>query len=408
MTAFWFRLRYRTPQNRFGILFKEALIFFLIFFIGSSNVGIGDGQHTFDVITFGAAGDGKTDDSPAFLKAWQALCGATGGTATLEIPASKTFLLSQVEFVGPCSSTRIDFQVLGKIVAPEANAWSKHDFDCWLCFREVNGLVVDGSGQIDGNGATWWSKALHFHRCDNLKLNGLTHLNSQNNHITVHNCNGVSISNLNITAPANSPNTDGIDISLSTQVLISDTFIGTGDDCIAIKGGASNINVTKVTCGPGHGISIGSLGEKGAADQVEQVHVTDCTFISTQNGARIKTSPGGSGFAREISFEQITLIASGTPIEIDQHYCHGDDHRCPEAGQAVAISGVTYRGFHGTSADEEAVNLDCSNKGCTSITIDNVNITSSVSGQQLQAICRNAHGTATSTVPAISCLKALI
>ncbi|XWS72660.1 hypothetical protein CRYUN_Cryun02cG0059400 [Craigia yunnanensis] len=382
----------------------EALIIFLILCIGSSNLSIGNGQNTFDVVKFGAVGDGKTDDSPAFLKAWQALCGATGEKATLEIAASKTFLLSQVEFVGPCSSNRIDIQILGKIVAPSASAWSKGDSDCWLCFSNVNGLVVDGSGQIDGNGATWWNKALHFHRCDNLKLSGLTHLNSQKNHIGVHNCNGVSISNLHIIAPADSPNTDGIDISSSTQVLISDSFIGTGDDCIAIKGGTSDINVTKVTCGPGHGISIGSLGEGGANDQVQQVHVTDCTFNATQNGARIKTTPGGSGFAREISFEQITLIASRNPIDIDQHYCNGNDHRCPDVGKAVAVSGVTFRGFHGTCAVNKAINLDCSNKGCSGITIDNVNITSCVQGMQLQAICNNAHGRATTTVPVISCL----
>ncbi|XVE97434.1 hypothetical protein REPUB_Repub03eG0019200 [Reevesia pubescens] len=278
--------------------------------------------------------------------------------------------------------------------------------------RNVNSLIVDGSGQIDGNGATWWDKdssckrpaALDFHSCDNLKLSGLTHLNSQKSHIKVHNSNGVSISNLHIIAPADSPNTDGIDISLSTQVLISDSFIGTGDDCIAIKGGSSNISITKITCGPGHGISIGSLGEEGADEKVQQVYVTDCTFNATQNGARIKTSPGGSGYAKDISFQQITLMASRNPIVIDQHYCNGNDHRCPDAGEAVAVSGVTYNGFQGTCADDTAINLDCSKQGCTGITIDNVNITSSVYGQKLQAICNNAHGSATSDVPIVSCL----
>ncbi|XP_021275476.1 probable polygalacturonase At3g15720 [Herrania umbratica] len=379
---------------------------------GSSNLGIGDGQNTLNVLKFGAVGDGKTDDSHAFLTAWQALCGARGRTSTLVIPASKTFLVSHVQFLGPCSSSRVHIQVLGKIVAPEANAWSGRNSDCWLCFMGVHGLVIDGSGEIDGNGETWWNKppscrrptALHFHICDNLKLSGLRHLDSPSNHITIHSCNGVSATNLRITAPADSPNTDGIDIAGSTQVDISDSFIGTGDDCVAIKGGCSNINITKVTCGPGHGISIGSLGQGGANDQVEHVHVRDCTFNGTQNGARIKTIPGGSGFARQISFEQITLIASRNPIYIDQYYCNGKASSCPDVGKATAISGVTYIGFHGTSADDKAINLDCSDQGCTGITIENVNITSSVQGQPLQAICNNAHGRATSTVPVVSCL----
>ncbi|KAK8715217.1 hypothetical protein V6N13_042555 [Hibiscus sabdariffa] len=213
--------------------------------------------------------------------------------------------------------------------------------------------------------------ALHFHLCNNLILSGLTHLNSQKNHITIHSCSGVSISNLHIIAPSDSPNTDGIDISLSTQLLISNTFIGTGED--------------------------------GSNQIVEQVYVTGCTFNGSDNGARIKTTPGGTGFARGVSFEGITLIASGNPIVIDQHYCNGRDHHCQDQEKAVAISGVTFSGFQGTSAVVEAINLDCSKQGCRGITINNVNISSSV-GQDLRAVCNNAHGTTASTVPVVSCL----
>ncbi|KAL5850303.1 hypothetical protein ACOSQ4_008316 [Xanthoceras sorbifolium] len=104
-------------------------------------------------------------------------------------------------------------------------------------------------------------KALHFNKCTNLHLSGTTHLNSPKNHITVSGCNGVTISDIHIsTAPSDSPNTDGIDIGKSTNVIISNSFIGTGDDCDAISGGCSDINITGVACGPGHGISVGSLG----------------------------------------------------------------------------------------------------------------------------------------------------
>ncbi|OMO90842.1 Glycoside hydrolase, family 28 [Corchorus olitorius] len=275
----------------------EALVIFLIaLLIGSSHLDVGEGQsNNFDIVNFGAVGDGKTDDSG----------------------------------------------ILGNVVAPEATAW-KGSTECWLCFREVNGLFLYGSGQINGNGASWWAQgkgtkrptALHFHDCNNLKLDGLTHLNSQNNHIGVHHSNGVSISNLHIYAPGDSPNTDGIDISGSTQVFVSNCFIGTGDDCIAIKGGSSNINITKITCGPGHGISIGSLGEGGKKENVEQVYVRDVIFNATKNGARIKTAPGGSGYARTISFEEITLINTRYPIEIDQHYCNGKAHTCSDKGNS--------------------------------------------------------------------------
>ncbi|OMO90836.1 Glycoside hydrolase, family 28 [Corchorus olitorius] len=348
-----------------------ALVIFLIaLLIGSSHLDVGEGQTTFNIVNFGAVGDGKTDDSG----------------------------------------------ILGNVVAPEANAW-KGSTECWLCFREVNGLFLYGSGQINGNGASWWTQgkgtkrptALHLHACNNLKLDGLTHLNSQMNHIGVYHSNGVSISNLHIYAPGDSPNTDAIDISGSTQVFISNCFIGTGDDCIAIKGGSSNINITKITCGPGHGISIGSLGEDGANEKVEKVYVRDVVFNASKNGARIKTAPGGSGYARTISFEEITLINTRYPIEIDQHYCNGKAHTCSDKGQAVAISDVTYKGIHGTSSDEQAIYLDCSSnsEGCTRITIENVNITLSTlsaNAKTLQVICNNAHGKAINTQPVVSCL----
>nr|QDK56804.1 polygalacturonase [Mangifera indica] len=47
--------------------------------------------------------------------------------------------------------------------------------------------------------------------------------------------------------------------------------------------------------------SVGSLGEHGADDTVEQVHVRECNFTGAKNGARIKTFRGGSGYARDIS-----------------------------------------------------------------------------------------------------------
>ncbi|KAF3603290.1 hypothetical protein F2Q69_00033019 [Brassica cretica] len=99
-----------------------------------------------------------------------------------------------------------------------------------------------------------------------------------------------------------------------------------GDDCIAItgeRGGSSDINITRVACGPGHGISIGSLGKGDIDDTVENVIVRSCSFWGTQNGARIKTWHGGKGLAKNILFENITVTNTKYPIIIDQHYSNG-------------------------------------------------------------------------------------
>lgn len=72
-------------------------------------------------------------------------------------------------------------------------------------------------------------QALHFHECENLILTGLTHINSPRNHISLNACHGSHISELHIIAPDDSPNTDGIDIAESSNVIIQNSKIETGN-----------------------------------------------------------------------------------------------------------------------------------------------------------------------------------
>ncbi|GAU47530.1 hypothetical protein TSUD_94350 [Trifolium subterraneum] len=130
----------------------------------------------------------------------------------------------------------------------------------------------------------------------------------------------------------------------------------TGDDCIAINNGSSFINISDVFCGPGHGISVGSLGKDKKYATVEHVHVKNCTFNGTSNGARIKTFDGGSGYVRNITYEDIILVGVKHPVIIDQFY---DPKYIDNVGQAVEVSDVTYLNIRGTSLDKNAIELNC-------------------------------------------------
>ncbi|XP_019056887.1 PREDICTED: probable polygalacturonase At3g15720, partial [Tarenaya hassleriana] len=293
--------------------------------------------------------------------------------------------------------------------------WLKDRMECLLCFENVTGLLVNGSGLIHGHGEAWWDSVSHSHRprtvrfngVINMVYNGLTQKNSPKNHISVHNCTNATLSNLHLIAPGDSPNTDGIDVSLSNGLQILNSSIETGDDCIAINSGSRNISIARVACGPGHGISIGSLGRDGANETVENVKVWNCSFNGTQNGARIKTWAGGLGFARNILFENITLIDADNPIVIDQHYCNGG-HDCDhDKKTAVGVSNVTFRYFEGTCTGETAIKLDCDKKTrCRKIVMDHINITSSPSSSErnLNSYCRFADVVSRFVSVDLSCL----
>lgn len=89
---------------------------------------------------------------------------------------------------------------------------------------------------------------------NNININGLTSLNSQMFHIVINGCNNVKIQGVKVVASGESPNTDGIHVQTSTDVTILNSKIGTGDDCVSIGPGTSNLWIENVSCGPGHGI----------------------------------------------------------------------------------------------------------------------------------------------------------
>ena len=61
-----------------------------------------------------------------------------------------------------------------------------------------------------------------------MKIKNLKLMNSQRMHLILTNCSSVKVSDLKISAPARSPNTDGIHISSSSDVEMKNIEIKTG------------------------------------------------------------------------------------------------------------------------------------------------------------------------------------
>eukprot|EP00257_Ricinus_communis_P027051 XP_025014465.1 probable polygalacturonase At1g80170 [Ricinus communis] len=73
---------------------------------------------------------------------------------------------------------------------------------------------------------------------------------------------------------------------------------------------------------------------------------------------------------------------------------------------AVSISDVTYSDVRGTSAQKEAIRLDCSEIGCTNVVMTGIYITpSGTSVHQTDAYCQNVKGTFNNVTPDVNCLS---
>uniref|UniRef100_A0ACD5U3X1 Uncharacterized protein n=1 Tax=Avena sativa TaxID=4498 RepID=A0ACD5U3X1_AVESA len=232
-------------------------------------------------------------------------------------------------------------------------------------------------------------------------------LNSKFFHINIYKSEDLKIKNLTITAPGDSPNTDGIHIGDSSNIDVTATTIGTGDDCISIGGGSSRISVTGVTCGPGQGISVGCLGRYKDEKDVTDVIVKDCVLKSSTNGVRIKTYEDAvkSMTASNLTFENIKMDDVANPIIIDQNYC--PEKVCVAKSKAVVtVKDVVFRNITGTSSTPAAVSLLCSDKQpCSGVELIDVNVEYIGKNSETTAVCNNAKGIAKDTLQALACLS---
>ncbi|KAF2292762.1 hypothetical protein GH714_028165 [Hevea brasiliensis] len=342
---------------------------------------------TFNVLDFGAKGDGKSDDTKAFQAAWAAACKVEA--STMLVPAEYVFLVGPVSFSGPYCQANIVFQLYGTIIAPtNSNVWGK-GLLWWIEFTKLKGITIQGTGTIDGSGSVWWQDypfddpvddetkliiplnntvekhppipirnefskkmpsikptALRFYGSIDTTVTGITIQNSPQCHLKFDNCMGVVVHDINISSPGDSPNTDGIHLQNSKDVLLHSSNLACGDDCVSIQTGCTNVYVHNVNCGPGHGISIGSLGKDNTRACVSNITVRDVIMHNTMTGVRIKTWQGGSGSVQGVLFSNIQVSEVQLPIVIDQFYC--DKSTCKNQTSAVALSGINYEKIRGT------------------------------------------------------------
>ncbi|KAL8208262.1 hypothetical protein R6Q57_007674 [Mikania cordata] len=403
----------------------------------------------FDVLDYGAKGDGRSDDTKAFQAAWANVCKAEA--STLIVPFGYKFLVGPTSFSGSNCHKSVTFQLDGTILAPiDPKAWGA-SLDQWLEFINLEGFTIKGKGTIDGRGSNWWTDSIYdfkqlngWQKAENqanckdqvkskvylvnhgsyitqtifffiqalmivggskTTVTGITIQNSPLFHLTFDNCDGVLVHDISISSPGDSPNTDGIHLKTTKNVVIHHTNLACGDDCISIQTGCTNVSIHDVNCGPGHGISIGSLGIDGTTACVSNITVRDIKLHDTMTGVRIKTWQGAKGLVRGVSFSNIQVSQVEVPIMINQYYC--DHSICKNSSSAVSIADIVYENIKGTYT-VQPLHLSCSDsKPCMDLYLSDIDLNPKPNGHQMsEPFCWQAFGELNAPiVPEIDCLQ---
>ncbi|KAE8698310.1 Detected protein of unknown function [Hibiscus syriacus] len=280
------------------------------------------------------SGDGSLDDTAAFREAWKAASAVE--SATILVPSDKVFMITSTIFSGPCKPGLV-FQVDGVLMPTEGpECWPKaNSRKQWLVIYRLNDMKLTGNGIIEGNTHKWVSM--------------------------VHICQD--------SGPSDGP---AVNDKVLHELELS------RDDCISLGTGCSNVDIDGVTCGPSHGISIGSLGVHNSQACVSNITVCNTIIRESDNGVRIKTWQGGTG------------------------------SECLNQKSAVHVTDIQYRNIKGTyDVRTPPIHFACSDTmACTNITMAEVELLPEEGDLLDDPFCWNAYGIEeTLTIPPIGCLQ---
>lgn len=307
--------------------------------------GVAFASTTCDPRAYGAKGDGITKDSLAIQAAIDA-CAAKGGGIVRLTPG--TYLSAPI-ILKSNITLQLDrgATLLG---SPDHSDYPpKQEFrvaglQSLVSATNASNIAIIGGGTIDGAGESWWSTArsiknsgvmgstflrprlIVFDHCTHLLVKGVTIQNSPMWQLVPYYSSDVTIRNVRLLAPADSPNTDAIDPFSSSNVRIEHVFADVGDDNVAIKSGPAgspgpdepsrDITITHCVFLHGHGLSIGSELAGGARNiRAEHIH-----FQGTDNGIRLKSNRDRGSDVGPVLISDVDMVDVKNALIVSEFY----------------------------------------------------------------------------------------
>ncbi|XP_022861098.1 probable polygalacturonase [Olea europaea var. sylvestris] len=365
-------------------------------------------KHIAVLTDFGGKGDGKTLNTAAFKAAMANLSKvAADGGAQLIVPPGKWLtgsfnLISQFtlyihkEAVILASQNEADYPLIDPLPSygRGRDAAGKRFASLITGTKLTDVVITGGNGTIDGQGSIWWKKfkanklnntrpyLIEIMYSNQVQISNLTMLNSPSWHVHPVYCKDVIVEGLTIIAPVDVPNTDGINPDSCTNTRIRDSYIVSGDDCIAVKSGwdeygirfgmpTQHLSIKRLTCiSPDSAvIALGSEMSGG----IQDVRAEDIIAINSQSGIRIKTAPGRGAYVKDIYIKNFKMYTMKYAFWMAGNYnSHPDLGFDPKA--LPVIQNINYRDMVGQNVSIAGNLVGIKGDPFTGICISNVTI----------------------------------